>query len=179
MLPNINWMKWIPNIITAVVMAVMGFQLQHYKTKYNAVSIEYRYFKQEQSRLVALEKQKQLTAKKDFEQVLADQAAQSKQAYDLLANQFKKVVNSDANKQLVIDDLNDLTRQLRQSLSASLSASANVAGHTRRDPEGGRECDGAIAKKYEILTLAATKTTLDYNRCRLWMDEACSIVKCE
>lgn len=97
--------------------------------------------------------------------------------------QLDRQRESKALKELYENRLSSTTRNWSERLRLELEKRGNssVSGvsessvDTRGLTEGERECYGA----YSTLEKACQITTVDFNRCRAWMDTTCNTIGCE
>lgn len=171
-------MKFIPYYI--LIAAISGLLYYTYSLHSNVASEKERANIAEkqlkdfivQSEKLALEAQNKIALNKN----LADlRLAREVEKYEIINTALKKELY---DKNIIINSNDDDITQLQNSLRASIKSRNETASDSITTAEGWRNAYAAIAREYDTLKLASSITTNQYNLCRAWIDEACTIATC-
>ena len=117
-------------------------------------------------------------------QMLAQAEKQYKRDKNILLDQVKKGAEHNEALTSSLNDERNFSRVLQDRLRASQAEREALAKQTEYLGEGG-ECNAVIRRQiaeerrhYIILEEACTLTTMEFNLCRGWMDEACTLFTC-
>ena len=174
--------KYLPYAIVLGVIGYLSLQL-------NLERSENRQLKQQISTFTT--DAEKLQAEVNFQiklaQQISDQQAKTnsdawQKNYIAIKNQYEKAVKNNEflinNTKKIVRSNSDLTSRLRDEIRASQNRMSNIPKDTERDAEGWRKLYTNAIREYNILGLACADTTNHFNRCRLILDEHCSLIDC-
>lgn len=186
---GLSWMQLIPRVIMAVVFVFVSVKAyvykstsEHYKARYEQSELAFKSFRENAQKQVEIEAENHQKALAFSLAMLEQAEKQYSQEKSILLDQVKRGADHAENVTNELVNERNLNRMLQDRLRASLAERKAIAAYSEGLAESWRECDSASARSLhqytQDLELATAKTTSDFNLCRRWMDEACTLLTC-
>jgi hypothetical protein len=156
------------------ILGLLAFGAYKYNSLSNQLDAEKNAFKdfRAQHEALVLAQQNKLTIALETSKLRLTNAITK---YENINAKLKKELY---DKKILIAGLDSDVSQLQNSLRASLIARSESSFNTITTTEGWRNAYTTIDRQYDELKLACSITTNQFNLCRGYVDEVCSIVTC-
>lgn len=179
------------NIIFSVLLLVAAGTAKYYQWQANRYEAKATHAEQaldklveDSARIVAEAEARHQDALNLSMEMLEQAEKQYQRDKTILLDQVKKGAEHAEDVTTELINERNLNRVLQARLRASQAEREALATKTEYLGEGG-ECNAALGRQiaeerrhYIILEEACTLTTMEFNVCRGWMDEACTLFTC-